>query len=68
MTAFAATASTITLDTTSLPSTQGWDYQTYGSHDGAVETDIFSTDGSAHWSDPASWFSNIRWSRIGKGF
>lgn len=29
---------------------------------------IFSTDGSAHWYNPISWFSATRWDRIGEGF
>ena len=29
---------------------------------------IFSTDGSAHWYNPLSWFSATRWDRIGEGF
>ena len=29
---------------------------------------IFSTDGSAHWYNPLSWFSATRWDRIGDGF
>lgn len=39
-------ASQITLDPSSLPSSQGWDYSPSGLHAGTVETDIFSTDGS----------------------
>lgn len=27
----------------------------------------FSVDGSAEWTNPASWFSAVRWSRIGAG-
>ena len=29
---------------------------------------IFSTDGSAVWYNPISWFSAARWGRIGEGF
>jgi signal peptidase I len=29
---------------------------------------IFSTDGSASWSNPISWFSAARWRRMGEGF
>ena len=29
---------------------------------------VFSTDGSAQWYNPFSWFSAARWSRIGEGF
>jgi signal peptidase I len=29
---------------------------------------IFSTDGSAVWYNPLSWFSAARWNRIGEGF
>ncbi len=29
---------------------------------------IFSTDGSARWYNPLSWFTATRWSRIGEGF
>ena len=29
---------------------------------------FFSTDGSAKWYDPVSWFSATRWDRIGQGF
>jgi signal peptidase I len=29
---------------------------------------VFSTDGSASWHNPISWFTATRWSRIGAGF
>lgn len=29
---------------------------------------MFSTDGSASWINPISWFAAARWSRIGEGF
>ncbi|MEK6542215.1 MAG: signal peptidase I [Pseudomonadota bacterium] len=29
---------------------------------------IFSTDGSARWYNPISWFTATRWNRIGEGF
>jgi signal peptidase I len=29
---------------------------------------VFSTDGSAEWYNPVSWFTAARWSRIGEGF
>jgi signal peptidase I len=29
---------------------------------------VFSTDGSATWYNPISWFTAARWSRIGQGF
>ncbi|MEQ1725713.1 MAG: signal peptidase I [Sphingopyxis sp.] len=29
---------------------------------------IFSTDGSARWYNPLSWFTAARWGRIGEGF
>lgn len=29
---------------------------------------IFSTDGSARWYNPLSWFGAARWDRIGEGF
>ncbi|HEY0594355.1 signal peptidase I [Sphingopyxis sp.] len=29
---------------------------------------MFSTDGSASWINPVSWFTAARWSRIGDGF
>jgi signal peptidase I len=29
---------------------------------------VFSTDGSADWYNPISWFTAARWSRIGQGF
>lgn len=29
---------------------------------------IFSTDGSAQWYNPLSWFAATRWDRIGEGF
>jgi signal peptidase I len=29
---------------------------------------VFSTDGSARWYNPLSWFSATRWDRIGEGF
>jgi signal peptidase I len=29
---------------------------------------IFSTDGSARWYNPLSWFTATRWDRIGEGF
>jgi hypothetical protein len=41
-----ASATTITLDTSSLPSAQGWDYLPKGIHTQTPETDLFSTDGS----------------------
>ncbi len=44
-------ASSIILDTGSLPSTQGWDYAGSGVHAGAAETDFYSTDGSVLTAD-----------------
>ncbi len=35
---------------------------------GRAEFVAFSTDGSAHWLLPWTWFSAARWERIGKGF
>lgn len=29
---------------------------------------VFSTDGSARWYNPISWFTATRWDRIGEGF
>ena len=29
---------------------------------------MFSTDGSARWINPVSWFTAARWERIGEGF
>lgn len=29
---------------------------------------VFSTDGSAQWFNPISWFTAARWERIGEGF
>jgi signal peptidase I len=29
---------------------------------------MFSTDGSARWLLPWTWFSATRWDRIGEGF
>jgi signal peptidase I len=28
---------------------------------------VWSTDGSADWLDPVSWFTAARWDRIGTG-
>lgn len=35
---------------------------------GEATATIFSTDGSAHWYNPVSWFTATRWNRIGEGF
>ena len=35
---------------------------------GEAVVTIFSTDGSARWYNPISWFSAARWDRIGEGF
>lgn len=35
---------------------------------GAALVTAFSTDGSARWYNPLSWFSAARWDRIGEGF
>lgn len=35
---------------------------------GEAAVTIFSTDGSARWYNPISWFSATRWNRIGEGF
>jgi hypothetical protein len=41
-----AAANVITLDMASLPSDQGWEYNTSGVHAGTAEADIVSTDGT----------------------
>ncbi len=46
MVAVGVSASTIILDTGSLPSTQGWEYRAVGVHASTAETDLMSTDGS----------------------
>lgn len=35
---------------------------------GAALVTVFSTDGSAVWYNPISWFTAARWDRIGEGF
>lgn len=35
---------------------------------GHAMVSMFSTDGSASWINPISWFTAARWSRIGDGF
>lgn len=35
---------------------------------GAALVTVFSTDGSATWYNPVSWFTAARWDRIGEGF
>jgi signal peptidase I len=35
---------------------------------GKAMVGMFSTDGSASWVNPISWFTAARWSRIGDGF
>ena len=35
---------------------------------GRALVSVFSTDGSAQWLKPWTWFSAARWSRIGEGF
>jgi signal peptidase I len=35
---------------------------------GSAGFTILSTDGSAVWYNPISWFRSIRWTRIGEGF
>lgn len=35
---------------------------------GRALVSIFSTDGSAHWLLPWTWFTAARWDRIGQGF
>lgn len=35
---------------------------------GAAWVTVFSTDGSARWYNPISWFTAARWDRIGEGF
>ncbi len=32
-----------------------------------AEIVLFSTDGSASWYNPVSWFTAVRWHRIGEG-
>ena len=36
--------------------------------EGKAVFSFFSTDGSANWLLPWTWFSAARWSRIGEGF
>ena len=35
---------------------------------GSALVTVFSTDGSARWYNPVSWFTAARWDRIGEGF
>lgn len=35
---------------------------------GRALVSVFSTDGSAEWINPVSWFTASRWERIGEGF
>jgi len=35
---------------------------------GKAQFSVFSTDGSAQWYNPISWFSAARWDRVGKSF
>lgn len=35
---------------------------------GKASFTVFSTDGSANWFNPVSWFSAARWGRVGEGF
>ena len=35
---------------------------------GKALVSVFSTDGSANWLLPWTWFTAARWSRIGEGF
>ncbi|MCA3453198.1 MAG: signal peptidase I, partial [Rhodobacter sp.] len=35
---------------------------------GKAVVSFFSTDGSANWFLPWTWFSAARWNRIGAGF
>ena len=35
---------------------------------GRASAVLWSTDGSASWINPISWFTAARWSRIGEGF
>jgi signal peptidase I len=36
--------------------------------EGKAVVSFFSTDGSANWLLPWTWFSAARWKRIGEGF
>ena len=36
--------------------------------EGKAVVSFFSTDGSANWFLPWTWFSAARWKRIGEGF
>jgi signal peptidase I len=35
---------------------------------GKAMISVFSTDGSANWLLPWTWFTAARWNRIGEGF
>jgi len=47
---------------------QGMGYVPLERLEGRALVSFFSTDGSANWFLPWTWFSAARWSRIGQGF
>ncbi len=47
---------------------QGMGYVPMERIEGRAMVSFFSTDGSANWFLPWTWFSAARWSRIGEGF
>lgn len=55
----AANANVVILDTSTLPSTQGWEYAASGIHAGVAETDLFSVNGSVltmdNLDEPVNW-------------
>ena len=52
-----------------LPAQQaGMGYLPVDHVEGKAIVGFFSTDGSAAWVKPWTWFSAARWRRIGEGF
>lgn len=51
-----------------FPPQQGMGYVPLENIEGRAAVEFFSTDGSAEWLKPWTWFSAARWNRIGEGF
>ena len=51
-----------------FPPPGGMGYVPLENIEGRAAVSFFSTDGSAEWLEPWTWFSAARWSRIGEGF
>ncbi|HEX8555469.1 MAG TPA: signal peptidase I [Sphingomonas sp.] len=51
-----------------FPAPDGMGFVPLANIEGKAVVSFFSTDGSAEWIKPWTWFTAARWSRIGEGF